>query len=79
MKWYWQFLQSYRFHKASLKVQKGHSKINIKLIREFDVCLIQAIYEELSCSQGPPRCCMLESLKQGHTKVKIKLGWNSDE
>ncbi len=42
MKQYWQFLQSYRFHKAawswaSLKVQKGHTKINIKLISNFDV------------------------------------------
>ncbi len=42
MKRYWQFLQSYCFHKAawpwaSLKVQKGHTKINIKLIRDFDV------------------------------------------
>ncbi len=40
--WYWQFLQSYRFHKAawpwaSLKVQKGHTKINIELIRDLDV------------------------------------------
>ncbi len=39
---YWQFLQSYRIHKAvwpwaSLKVQKGHTKINIKLIQDFDV------------------------------------------
>ncbi len=42
MKRYWQFLQSYRFHKAawpwaSLKVQKGHTKINIELIHDFDV------------------------------------------
>ncbi len=42
MKRYWQFLQSYRFHKvvwpwASLKVQKGHTKINIQLICDFDV------------------------------------------
>ncbi len=41
--------------------------------------LIQAIYEELLCLQGPPRCCALESLKKGQTKVKIKLGWNSNE
>ncbi len=25
--------------------------------------LIQLIYEELSHSQGPPRCCLFESLK----------------
>ncbi len=42
MKRYWQFLQSYHFHKAawpwaSFKVQKGHTKINIELIRDFDV------------------------------------------
>ncbi len=42
MKRYLQFLQSYRFLKAawpwaSLKVRKGHTKINIELIRDFDV------------------------------------------
>ncbi len=42
MKRYWQFLQSYRFHKAawpwaSVKVQKSHTKINIKLVQDFDV------------------------------------------
>ncbi len=42
MKRYWQFLQSYRVHNAawhwaSLKVQKGHTKINIELIRDIDV------------------------------------------
>ncbi len=42
MKWYWQFLQSYHFHKAawhwaSLKGQNGHTKINIELTRNFDV------------------------------------------
>ncbi len=41
--------------------------------------LDNAIYEELSGSQGPPRCCALESFKKCHTKVKVKLGWNSDE
>ncbi len=91
MKRYWQFLQIYRFHKAacpwaSLKVQKGHTKINIEFIVIFmwrillsSYNLIQAIYEELLRSQGPPRCCVLESFKKGHTKVKIKLGWNFDE
>ncbi len=115
----------------SSKGQKGQPKVNIKLVRDFDVenisvklwndtgrvivftrqldrelvwkfkkvtqrstsnssvilmwrillssyNLIQAIYEELSRSQGPPRCCTLESFKNVHTKVKIKLGWNSD-
>ncbi len=42
MKWYCQFLQSYRVHNAawhwdSLKVQKGHTMINIELIQDFDV------------------------------------------
>ncbi len=42
MKWCWQFLQSYSIHKAawpwaSLKVQKGHTKINVKLVRDVDV------------------------------------------
>ncbi len=37
-----QFLQSYRVHKAawpwaSLKVQKGHTKVNVKLVRDFYV------------------------------------------
>ncbi len=39
-KWYRQFLQSYRVHKAawpsdSLKVQKGHTNVNVKLVRDF--------------------------------------------
>ncbi len=42
MKQYWQFLQSYCVHKAawswaSLKVQKGHTKVNVELVRHFDV------------------------------------------
>ncbi len=42
MKRYWQFLQSYRFQKAAwpwanLKVQKGHTKINIEFVRDIDV------------------------------------------
>ncbi len=41
-KWYRQFLQSYRVHKAawpwaSLKVQKGHIKVNVNLVRDFYV------------------------------------------
>ncbi len=41
-KWYWQFLQSYRVHKAawpwaSLKVQKGHTKVNVEFIQDFYV------------------------------------------
>ncbi len=143
--WCKHILRHYHIHKelqdaaiwtwCSSKGQKGQPKVNIKLVREFDVenisvklwndtgnfcrvivftrqndrelvwkfkkvtqrsisnssvilmwrillssySLIQAIYEELSCSQGPPRCFALESLKNGHTKVKIKLGWNSDQ
>ncbi len=143
--WCRHILRHYHIHKelqdadiwtwCSSKGQKSQPKVNIKLVRDFDVenisvklwndtgyfcrvivftrqldlelvwkfkmvtqrsisnsslilmCrillssynLIQAIYEELSRSQGPPRCCMLESFKKGHTKVKIKLGWNSDE
>ncbi len=39
---YRQFLQSYRVHKAawpraSLKAQKGHTKVNVELVREFYV------------------------------------------
>ncbi len=39
---YWQYLRSYRIHKAawpwvSLKVQKSHTKINIELIWDIDV------------------------------------------
>ncbi len=45
MKRYWQFLQSYRFHKAawpwaSLKVQKGHTKVNVELVQDFYVEII---------------------------------------
>ncbi len=41
-KGYWQFLRSYCIHKAawpwaSLKVRKGHTKFNVKLIWDFDV------------------------------------------
>ncbi len=41
-KWYRQFLQSYRVHKtarswASLKVQKGHTKVNVELVWDFYV------------------------------------------
>ncbi len=39
---YWQFLQSYRVYKAawlwdSLKVKKGHTKVNVELVRDFYV------------------------------------------
>ncbi len=63
-KWYRKFLQSYRVHKAawpwaSLKVQKGHTKVNVELVRAFDVENIHVklqhdtvtIYEELSRSE----------------------------
>ncbi len=61
------FLRSYWVHRAvwqwaSLKVQKGHTKVNIKLIRGFDVENIvltlkyDTIYEELLHSQGSTRC-----------------------
>ncbi len=43
--WYMQLLWSYRVHKTawpwtSLKVQKGHTKVNFKLIWDFDVANI---------------------------------------
>ncbi len=62
--WCMQLLRTYHVHKttwlwASLKVHKGHTKVNVKLIRDFDVENIsinlqhdKAIYEMLSCSQG---------------------------
>ncbi len=39
-KWCRQFLQSYRVHEeawpwASLKIQKGHTKVNVELVRDF--------------------------------------------
>ncbi len=72
-KWYRQFLQSYRVHNAawpwgSSKVQKGHTKVNVEHVRDFYVenihvklsyNMIQAIYEKLLRSQGPPRCCQM--------------------
>ncbi len=41
-KWYSQFLQSYSIHKsawpwARLKVRKGHTKVNVELVRDFYV------------------------------------------
>ncbi len=41
-RWCIQFLSSYRFHKVgwpwtSLKIQKGHIKVNIKFVWDFDV------------------------------------------
>ncbi len=91
MKQYWQFLQSYRFHKAAwpwatLKVQKGHTKINIELIRDFDV---ENTTIKLQLDTGnlwrvvtftrSSQMLRARKFKKGHTKVKIKLGWNSDE
>ncbi len=40
--------------------------------------MIQAIYEKLSHSQGPPRCCLLESLKwshKGQDQTWLKFWW----
>ncbi len=45
---------------SKLKVQKDHKKVNIKLVKKIlmwrillsSYILIQAIYEELQCSQG---------------------------
>ncbi len=68
-----------KFKKVTQRSTSNSSVILMWRILLSSYNLIQAIYEELSRSQGPPRCCILESLKKGHTKVKIKLGWNSDE
>ncbi len=84
---YQQYLRSFRVHKAawlwaSLKVQKGHTKTSSKILMWKTLLssynLIQAIYEELSHSQGPSRCCPLESLKRWH-KSQHQICWNSDE
>ncbi len=40
--------------------------------------MIQAIYEKLSHSQGPPRCCLFESLKRSHKgqdQTWLKFWW----
>ncbi len=76
------------WHWASLKVRKGHTKINIELIRDFDIVntaimlqLDKAIYEELSHSQGPATCCMLESIKRsykGQDQTWLKFWWVED-
>ncbi len=71
--WCMQLLRAYHVHKttrpwASLKVHKGHTKVNVQLVRDFDVENIpinlqhnKAIYEQLLRSQGsgyhlPPIC-----------------------
>ncbi len=64
---YRQYLRSHCFHKAawpwaSFKVQKGHTKVNIKLIWDYDVeyttIKLQLDTEELLHSQGPSGCCL---------------------
>ncbi len=65
--WCMQLLRTYCVHKttwswASLKVHKGHTKVNVKPVRDFDVEIIsinlhdKTIYAELSHSQGSGRC-----------------------
>ncbi len=54
IKWYMQFLQSCRVHKAawrlaSLKVQKGHTKVNVELIWDF---YVENIYVKLQHDTG---------------------------
>ncbi len=72
--WCMQLLRTYHVLKTtwpwtSLKVHEGHTKVNVKLVQDFDVENIpinlqhhKAIYEELSCSQGsghyPPSVCL---------------------
>ncbi len=60
--WCIQLLRTYHVHKttllcASLKVHKGHTKVNVKLVQDFDVeniliNLQRYIYEQLLHSQG---------------------------
>ncbi len=53
-KWYRQFLQSYRVHKAawpwaSLKVPKGHTKVNVDLVQD---CFVENIHVKLQHDTG---------------------------
>ncbi len=58
--------QVWKFKKVTQRSKSKLSKILRwrKLLSRYN--LIKAIYEELSYSQGPPRCCLLESLKRSH-------------
>ncbi len=67
---------------ARLKVHKGHPKVNVKLVRYFDVENIsvnlqhdKAIYEELSCSQGSGRCPTPIHLPTQATTIPSNLRW----
>ncbi len=85
MKRHWQFLQSYRFQKAvdlervrkfekvTQRSTSNSSEILMWRILRSSYNLIQAIYEELLHSQGPPRCCLLESLKRVTPRSRSNL------
>ncbi len=54
-KGYWQCLRSYRVQKAawpwpSLKVQKGHTKFNVELIRDFYVERVHVKLQHYTCN-----------------------------
>ncbi len=75
------------WHWASLKVQKGHTKVNVELVRDFYVENIHVFkvttwyMQSTKCYRVykvlPDAACL--KVYNGHTKVKIKLGWNSNE
>ncbi len=92
MRRYWQFLQSYRFHKAawpwaSLKVQKGHTNKDQHRRHPWVWCgeyyyQVTTRYRQFMKSyrvQCPPRCCVLESLKKrslkGQDQNWLKFWW----
>ncbi len=70
--------QVWNFKKAIQRSTSNLSKIMMCRILLSSYNLIQAIYEELSHSQGPPTCCLLESLKRSHKdqdQTWLKFWW----
>ncbi len=59
------FLKASRFYIPDPQTYWSNKYFSIKKNNN-NYNLIQVIYEELSHSQGPPRCCLLESLKRSH-------------
>ncbi len=71
--------QVWKFRKVTQRSTSNSFKILMCKILLSSYNLIQAIYKELSCSQGPSRLLPTWNFTKGHTKVNIKRGWDSDE
>ncbi len=71
----------WKFKKVTQRSTSNLSEILMYRIPLSSYNLIQAIYEELSHSQGPATCCVLESLKRsykGQDQILLKFWWVED-